>query len=53
MGRGAGGRRDRLRAGVYMRLFDEIVTRLGADADVCFGGAKAVLPAGGGVYAAV
>ena len=36
-----------------MRLFDEIVTRPGADADVCFGGAKAVLLVGGGVYAAV
>ena len=50
MGRGAGGRRDRLRAGVCMRLFDEIVTRLGADADVCFGGAKAVLLVGKCAY---
>lgn len=49
MGRGAG-RRDRLRAGVCMRLFDEIVTRLGADADVCFGGAKAVLLVGKCAY---
>ena len=50
MGRGAGGRRDRLRAGVCMRLFDEILTRLGADADVCFGGAKAVLLVGKCAY---
>lgn len=49
MGRGAGGR-DRLRAGECMRLFDEIVTRLGADADVCFGGAKAVLLVGKCAY---
>ena len=33
-----------------MRLFDEIVTRLGADADVCFGGAKAVLLVGKCAY---
>lgn len=33
-----------------MRLFDEILTRLGADADVCFGGAKAVLLVGKCAY---
>lgn len=33
-----------------MRLFDEILTRIGADADVAFGGAKAVLYLGRCAY---